>query len=118
MPETEEHGHGSAVLSELVRRLRAEGLEVNEGVGHGPHAVDLAVVSDEDDGRYAVAVDGDVQQMPLIPPGRDDVRLRHDQLTRMGWAPLRVRTTDVFSDPAREVARVLGALRERAARRG
>lgn len=116
VPEAEEHGHGSAVLSELVRRLRAEGLDVKEGVGHGPHAVDLGVVSDQD-GRFAVAVDGDVQQSPLTPPGRDDVRLRHDQLTRMGWAPLRIRTTDVFTDPAREVARVLQALRERAARR-
>ena len=116
VPETEEHGHGSAVLSELVRRLRAEGLEVKEGVGHGPHAVDLAVVSD-DDGGFAVAVDGDVLQTPVTPPGRDDVRLRHDQLTRMGWTPLRVRTTDIFSDPAREVARVLEGLRGHAARR-
>ncbi|ANS78780.1 Superfamily I DNA and RNA helicase [Serinicoccus hydrothermalis] len=113
VPDAEEHGHGSAVLTELVRRLRSEGLQVKEGVGHGPHVVDLAVVSEEDDARYAVAVDGDVQNGSAPRPGRDDVRLRHDQLTRMGWAPVRVRTTDVFTDPAREVARVLQALRER-----
>ncbi|WP_281965743.1 DUF4011 domain-containing protein [Serinicoccus marinus] len=113
VPGAEEHGHGSAVLTELVRRLRAEGLQVKEGVGHGPHAIDLAVVSEDDDARYAVAVDGDVQRGPVPSPGRDDVRLRHDQLTRMGWVPVRVRTTDVFTDPAREVARVLQALRGR-----
>ncbi|OLT18776.1 hypothetical protein BJF80_14405 [Serinicoccus sp. CUA-874] len=101
------------MLTELVRRLRAEGLQVKEGVGHGPHAIDLAVVSEDDDARYAVAVDGDVQRGPVPSPGRDDVRLRHDQLTRMGWVPVRVRTTDVFTDPAREVARVLQALRGR-----
>ncbi|WP_010148122.1 DUF4011 domain-containing protein [Serinicoccus profundi] len=110
--DVEEHGHGSAVLAELVRRLRSEGLEVKQGVGHGPHAIDLAVVAEDDETRYAVAVDGDVQTGATSLPGRDDVRLRHEQLTRMGWAPVKVRTTDVFTDPAREVARVLHALRE------
>lgn len=105
----------SPVLSELVRRLRAEGLEVREGVGHGPHAIDLAVLSHED-GAVPVAIDGDASGP--ASPARDDVRLRHDQLTRLGWSPLRVRTTDIFTDPAREVARVLQALRDRAARRG
>ncbi|WP_151525648.1 DUF4011 domain-containing protein [Serinicoccus kebangsaanensis] len=113
VPDAEEHGHHSAVLTELVRRLRAEGLQVKEGVGHGPHAVDVAVVSPTDEGVYAVAVDGDARDGSAPAPGRDDVRLRHDQLTRMGWAPVRIRTTDVFTDPAREVARVLQALRER-----
>lgn len=111
-----EHGQSSAVLRELVRRLRAEGLEVLEGVGHGPHALPVAVVSETDGARLAVAVDSDVHPAEGGQPGRDGVRLRHDQLTRMGWAPVRVRSTDVFTDPAREVARVLAALRERGRR--
>lgn len=111
-------GSGSAVLAELVRRLRAEGLDVVEGVGHGPHAVDIGVASEIEPRRFAVAVDGDVHEpVPGHGPGRDDVRLRHDQLTRMGWVPVPVRSTDVFADPAREVARVLAGLRERAAGR-
>lgn len=111
-----EHGRpgDSAVLRELVRRLRAEGLEVVEDVGHGPHTVDVGVVSETDPSRFAVAVDGDVHApVQGRQPGRDDVRLRHEQLTRMGWVPVPVRSTDVFTDPAREVARVLAALRER-----
>lgn len=112
--EEQDGGHCSPVLSELVRRLRAEGLEVREGVGHGPHAIDLAVVSPEDGDQLAVAVDGDASGP--VNPGRDDIRLRHEQLTRLGWAPMRVRTTDIFTDPAREVARVLKALRDRSAR--
>ena len=108
-------GYRSAVLAELTRRLRDEGLTVVEGMGHGPHALDLAVAEDDRDGaaaRMVVAVDGDVSpQAARTEPGRDDVRLRHEQLTRMGWVPLRVRGTDVFTDPAREVARVLEALR-------
>lgn len=119
--EEPEHGGGSPVLGELVRRLRAEGLEVREGVGHGPHAIPVAVASESDDDLLAVAVDADDEAGPspasAWATGRDDIRLRHDQLTRMGWAPVRVRSTDIFSDPAREVARVLAALRERPARR-
>ena len=114
VPDEESQASGSAVLRELVRRLRAEGLDVVEGVGHGPHAIDVGVVSETDPRRYAVAVDGDVHApLPGQGPGRDDVRLRHDQLTRMGWVPVPVRSTEVFADPAREVARVLAALRER-----
>jgi very-short-patch-repair endonuclease len=112
-----ERGGRSAVLAELTRRLRDEGLTVLEGMGHGPHAVDVAVASEDDDQLLAVAVDSDVHPGDVdAAPGRDDVRLRHEQLTRMGWVPLRVRSTDVFTDPAREVARVLQAQREAAAR--
>jgi very-short-patch-repair endonuclease len=89
-----------------------------EDVGHGPHTVDVGVVSETEPERFAVAVDGDVHA-PVHgqAPGRDDVRLRHEQLVRMGWVPVPVRSTDVFTDPAREVARVLAALRERGANR-
>ncbi len=105
-------GTGSAVLAELTRRLREEGLEVTEGWAHGPHALDLAVATEEG-GRMVVAVDSDAHPgTPDVEPDRDDLRLRHEQLTRMGWSPLRVRTTDVFTDPAREVARVLQAHRD------
>ncbi|WP_162803072.1 hypothetical protein [Ornithinimicrobium avium] len=113
----------SAVLAELTRRLREEGLTVYEDYAHGPHGIDLAVTSTMDEGRMAVAVDSDVRPGAIDggddePLGRDDLRLRHDQLTRMGWVPVRVRSTDVFTDPAREVARVLQALRDASAREG
>ena len=105
-------GSRSAVLAELVRRLRAEDLDVMEGLGHGPHAVDIAV-SEKGSPRWTVAVDGDMHRGgPEPTPGRDGLRLRHDQLARLGWVPLRVRSTDVFTDPAKEVARVLQALRD------
>jgi hypothetical protein len=112
-------GTRSAVLAELSRRLREERLTVLEGYTHGPHALDLAVASPGAgaEGPMVVAVDSDVHPgTEGTEPGRDDLRLRHDQLTRMGWVPLRVRSTDVFTDPAREVVRVLHALREAEAR--
>ena len=95
-----------------MRRLRAEDLDVLEGLGHGPHAVDIAV-AEKGSARWTVSVDGDMHRGgPEPAPGRDGLRLRHDQLARLGWVPLRVRSTDVFTDPAKEVARVLQALRD------
>ncbi|MDO5740390.1 MAG: hypothetical protein Q4P07_09595 [Ornithinimicrobium sp.] len=106
-------GNRSAVLAELVRRLRTEGLSVQEGFGHGPHVIDVAVSSGEDDTTRPVAIDSDAATgSGAAAPGRDAVRLRHDQLARMGWIPLRIRSTDVFADPAREVARVVQAVRD------
>lgn len=122
--DREDHGPDSAVLDELVRRLRREDLEVVVGVGHGPHRIHLGVVAQEPVSApsgelpFGVAIDADLEP-PVVGrlPGRDEIRLRHEQLTRMGWVPLRVRSTDVFTDPAREVARVHQALRDHAARR-
>ena len=111
VPRVATTGSRSAVLAELTHRLQAEGLTVHEGLGHGPHAIDLAVAG-QDPARLLVAVDLDADtQESYAAPGRDRVRLRHEQLSRMGWSPLRVRSTDIFTDPAREVARVLEAVR-------
>jgi hypothetical protein len=41
--------------------------------------------------------------------------MRVEALARLGWSHLRVWSTDVFRDPAREVARVQQALRPTAA---
>ena len=106
----------SAVLADLITRLRGEGLQVIPEVGHGPHVIDVAICSEEERDRFAVAVLSD-----LLPDGqrlgesstldRDEIRLLHDQLTRLGWTVVRVRTGDIFADPAREVTRVVHAVR-------
>ena len=38
---------------------------------------------------------------------RDRDRLRAEQLARLGWRHERVWSTDVFRDPAREIARIV-----------
>jgi hypothetical protein len=43
---------------------------------------------------------------------RDRDRLRPEQLGRLGWIHLRVWSTDLFRDPAREIARILRVARE------
>lgn len=101
---------GSHLLADLARRLRAEGLVVRGSYGVGHHRLDLVVDDPEDPGRALLAVRTDAQPWP--PSGRDSIRLIHEQLRRLGWATELVWCTDLFRDPAREVARLLQATRE------
>jgi len=48
---------------------------------------------------------------------RDRDRLRVEQLRRLGWEHVRVWSTDLFRDPARDVARISAAVRAASAAR-
>ncbi|MGL5928357.1 MAG: DUF559 domain-containing protein, partial [Dermatophilaceae bacterium] len=108
----------SAVLvADLARRLRSHGLVVHEGVGSahagrgtGAHPVDLAVEAPDEPGRLLLAVESDGPRYAAVPSTRDRDRLRAEHLERLGWQHLRVWSTDLYRDPAREVARVLDVL--------
>ena len=95
------------LLADLAARLRAAGLRVRTRHGVGAARIDLAVGGA--DGRLLVAVETDGPTY-AVASARDRARLRPDQLQRLGWAHLRVWSTDVFRDPAHEVARVLAAV--------
>jgi hypothetical protein len=57
-----------------------------------------------------VAVESDGAAYAAMRSTRDRDRLRAEQLTRLGWVHLRVWSTDLFRDPARDVARVHAAV--------
>ena len=99
----------SALIGEFARRLRNAGLTVHERYGHSGHPIDLAVEDANRRGRVLVAVETDGQAYADMRSTRDRDRLRVEQLERLGWEHLRVWTTDLFRDPARDVARVLQA---------
>ncbi|MGB7449155.1 MAG: hypothetical protein WA892_08520, partial [Ornithinimicrobium sp.] len=103
------------LVDDLRQRLEVEGYVLQQHVGHGPHAVPLAIEDPNRPGRLLVAVDLDVEPAPL-PPGRDSTRLRVEQLSRLGWTPVRVLSTNLFRDPAREVAALVSLVREAANR--
>lgn len=95
----------SPLIADLVQRLRAEGLGVRERVGRPPHQIALVIDDPDHPGAPLLAVDTDAD--PEAPvPSHDTVVVRLGQLTRLGWTPARVWTTEVFRDPAREVARL------------
>lgn len=112
-PDPREEGH--PLLEDLARRLRAEGLGVRLGYGVGRHRLELAVDDPQEPGRPLVAVRTDARAGTL--EDRDGIRLEAEQLARLGWTPMRVWCTDLFRDPAREVARIVAVAREASAAR-
>ncbi len=115
-PPTPASAPGSVVapdplLADLTERLRAQGLRVDVAYGASHATIDLAVGLD--DGPLTVAVETDGPAYAAVRSSRERERLRVEQLERLGWQHLRLWSTDVFRDPAREVARVC-ALVERA----
>jgi very-short-patch-repair endonuclease len=102
------------LMTELADRLRREGLVVAERIGTGPHRVDLALAAPDHPERWLVAVDGDGPGYATWRGTRDRDRLWPQALERQGWRHLRVWSTDLYRDPAREVARIVTAVREQA----
>ncbi|WP_245963597.1 AAA domain-containing protein [Terracoccus luteus] len=100
---------------DLARRLRREGLTVHEEFGSAGQRIDLAVEDPHHRGRALVAVETDGDRYAAMPSTRDRDRLRPEQLQRLGWAHTRVWSTDIFRDPAREVARIVRLVRSTAA---
>lgn len=103
-------GSRSVVLADLARQLRGHGVVVHEGVGSSADPVDLAVEDPRRPGQLVLAVESDGPQYAAMRTTRDRDRLRAEQLERLGWRHLRVWSTDVFRDPARDVARILKAV--------
>ena len=96
-----------AVLGELADRLRKHGLSVEDG----PAGVDLVVRDPDAPGSPRAAVLGDGPAYAAQRCVRDRDRLRPEALTRLGWRVVQVWNTDIFRDPARDVVRVLTAMR-------
>lgn len=98
------------LVADLARRLRGHGLVVHEGVGSPSDPVDLAVDDPREPGTRLLAVECDGPRYAATASSRDRDRLRAEQLESRGWRHLRVWSTDLFRDPAREVSRVLEAV--------
>ncbi|SDP40212.1 AAA domain-containing protein [Pedococcus dokdonensis] len=103
--------------AEFARRLRDTGLVVHEGYGSAAHPIDLAVEDPDHRGHVLVAVETDGPSYAAMRSSRDRDRLRGEQLGRLGWMHVRVWSTDLFRDPARDVARVHAAVQQAAAAR-
>ena len=99
------------LLGELAARLRHEGLTVHEGYGVGEERLDLAVEDPYVPGKLVAAVGSDGDRHAAYPSVRERDRLIPQLLVRRGWRYVRVWSTDVFRDPARDVARVVDAVR-------
>ena len=105
------------LVADLAFRLRSEGLVVHTGYGMSAQRLDLAVEDPQHHGRVLVAVETDGLRYAAMSSTRDRDRLRVEQLRRLGWEHVRLWSTDLFRDPARDVARVSAAVRAASAAR-
>ncbi|WP_330476364.1 AAA domain-containing protein [Terrabacter sp. C0L_2] len=96
---------------DLAERLRRHGLTVHEDYGTASHRIDIAVEDPYHRGRALIAVETDGERYAALRSTRDRDRLRPEQLARLGWVHERVWSTDVFRDPAREIARIVNLAR-------
>jgi hypothetical protein len=103
------------LVADLAFRLRSEGLVVHTGYGTSAHRLDLVIEDPQHHGRLIVAVETDGLRYAAMSSTRDRDRLRVEQLRRLGWEHVRVWSTDLFRDPARDVARVITAIRSASA---
>ncbi|MGZ4687362.1 AAA domain-containing protein [Oryzihumus sp.] len=99
------------LVADFAQRLRWEGLVVHERYGSSEHRLDLAIEDPHRRGRVLVAVETDGPAYAAMTSTRDRDRLRIEQLRRLGWEHVRIWSTDLFRDPARDVARVTSAVR-------
>ena len=94
------------LVGDLASRLRTAGLVVHAGYGTSAQRLDLAVEDPRRVGRVLVAIETDGPRYAAMSSTRDRDRLRIEQLRRLGWEHVRVWSTDLFRNPAREVARI------------
>ena len=102
----------NALRADLAERLRREGLVVHEEYGTAAQRVDIALEDPYHRGRVLLAVETDGPRYAAMRSTRDRDRLRPEQLGRLGWVHVRVWSTDLFRDPAREIARIVRIARE------
>ena len=103
---------GDPLRHDLAERLRRAGLTVHEDHGAGAQRIDLAVEDPYHRGRGLLAVETDGPRYAAHRSTRERDRLRAEQLGRLGWEHVRVWSTDVFRDPAREIARIVTLARD------
>ncbi len=101
------------LIADLVARLRAEGLTVEQPVGRGRYAVPIGIEDPNRPGRMLVAIDVDTEP-PSRGPDRDSIRVRPEQLSRLGWTPVNVLSDNLFRNPDREVTALMSLVLEAA----
>jgi very-short-patch-repair endonuclease len=90
--------------------LEDAGHQVDTQVGVAKYRVDLAVVDQQDPGRYVLGIECDGKTYHHARSARDRDRLRQAVLEQMGWRLYRIWSTDWFKHPEREAKRLLEAV--------
>jgi very-short-patch-repair endonuclease len=95
---------------ELRARLEAQGFSVDAQVGAAAYRIDLAVRHPTDPSVYLAGIECDGAAFHSAKSARDRDRLRETVLQGLGWNILRVWSTDWFSNPEGQTAKLVDDL--------
>lgn len=95
-----------AVYEALVQR----GWQVHKQVGCSSYRIDLAVVDPAAPGRYLLGVECDGANYHRAKTARDRDKLRESILRDLGWKLHRIWSTDWWTNPEREAAKLEAVL--------
>ena len=94
----------------VAKRLEERGYLIHQEVGSGGKFIDIGVVDQEQPGRYIIGVECDGASYHSSRSARDRDRLREEVLRSLGWELHRIWGPDWFSNPERELDRVVDAI--------
>jgi very-short-patch-repair endonuclease len=94
---------------DVMERLRAAGIPVIPQYGVGGMRIDFAAQHPRFPGRMVLAIEADGASYHSSGSARDRDRLRQKHLERLGWRFHRIWSTDWFTDPDSEVAKIRAA---------
>jgi very-short-patch-repair endonuclease len=97
---------------EVGERLRARGYQLDFQVGVSGYKIDLAVRHPDHSERFLAGVECDGARYHSSKSARDRDRLREEVLGGLGWAILRVWSTDWFDNPDLETDKIVGKLEQ------
>jgi very-short-patch-repair endonuclease len=96
--------------AQVMQYLQEDGWQVHPQVGCSSYRIDLAVVDPEAPGRYLLAVECDGATYHSAATARDRDKLRQMVLERLGWRVHRIWSTEWWTNPQREKARLHAAI--------
>ncbi|WP_442587480.1 DUF3320 domain-containing protein [Pedobacter sp. AW31-3R] len=97
---------------EIVTQLTALGYVVRNKVGTAGFYLDLAIVDEENPGRYILGIECDGLNYAKARSATDRDRLRQQVLEMFGWNIYRIWSTDWYRNPERELKRLIDTIEQ------
>jgi len=110
LPESTGREADSPFEQSVSDALTEAGYRVDKQIGTGGYRIDLAIVDEEQPGRYLLGIECDGATYHSAQSARDRDRLRQEILENMGWRIHRIWSTDWYRNPQRELARVIDSI--------
>lgn len=100
----------SHLEEDIKKTLIEAGYKVHTQVGMSGYRIDLAIIDDENPGKYILGIECDGKNYSSGASARDRDKLRDDVLKGLGWHMYKVWSANWWRDPKGEMAKINKAL--------